>query len=315
MMLSRVAERVYWVSRYIERVENSARMILVHSNLMYDLPKKIDISWYRLIELVSAEDLFDELYGTKTEKNVMAMLISDARNPASLLSSLRSARENIRTTRDILPKETWNMINQLHLLLASRESDLSSRAKRNDLMEEVIRSCQAITGMFAGTLSQNETFSFLMLGRNLERADMTSRLLDEGGFFLGQQKHLEQVQAHENVLWANVLRSVSGYLMYRQHVQTQINGEDVVRFLLNDRQFPRSVTQCLQTIEQVVQQLPDNDVVKQQVASLRVYLQDWRNFEAGSEELHGYLDRLQKHLMSLNNAVYQAWFLHKLAAA
>ncbi|AEG31103.1 protein of unknown function DUF403 [Thiomicrospira cyclica ALM1] len=314
-MLSRVAERVYWVSRYIERVENSARMILVHSNLMYDLPKKIDISWYRLIELVSAEDLFDELYGTKTEKNVMAMLISDARNPASLLSSLRSARENIRTTRDILPKETWNMINQLHLLLASRESDLSSRAKRNDLMEEVIRSCQAITGMFAGTLSQNETFSFLMLGRNLERADMTSRLLDEGGFFLGQQKHLEQVQAHENVLWANVLRSVSGYLMYRQHVQTQINGEDVVRFLLNDRQFPRSVTQCLQTIEQVVQQLPDNDVVKQQVASLRVYLQDWRNFEAGSEELHGYLDRLQKHLMSLNNAVYQAWFLHKLAAA
>jgi uncharacterized alpha-E superfamily protein len=314
-MLSRVAERVYWVSRYIERVENSARMILVHSNLMYDLPKKIDISWYRLIELVSAEDLFDEFYDAKTEKNVMAMLISDARNPASLLSSLRSARENIRTTRDILPKETWNMINQLHLLLASRESDLSSRAKRNDLMEEVIRSCQAITGMFAGTLSQNETFSFLMLGRNLERADMTSRLLDEGGFFLGQQKHLEQVQAYENVLWANVLRSVSGYLMYRQHVQTQINGEDVVRFLLNDRQFPRSVTQCLQTIEQVVQQLPDGDVVKQQVASLRVYLQDWRNFEAGSEELHGYLDRLQKHLMSLNNAIYQAWFLHKLAAA
>lgn len=314
-MLSRVAERVYWVARYIERVENSARMILVHSNLMYDLPKKIDISWYRLIELVSAEALFDELYDAKTEKNVMAMLISDTRNPSSLVSSLRFARENIRTTRDILPKETWNMINQLHLMLASRENDLSSRAKRNDLMEEVIRACQAITGMFSGTLSQNETFSFLMLGRNLERADMTSRLLDEGGFFLGQQKHLEQVQAYENVLWANVLRSVSGYLMYRQHVQTQINGEDVVRFLLNDRKFPRSVTQCLQTIEQVIQQLPEGEVVKQQVASLRVYLQDWRNFEAGSEELHGYLDQLQKHLMSLNNAIYQAWFVHKLQAA
>jgi uncharacterized alpha-E superfamily protein len=314
-MLSRVAERVYWVARYIERVENSARMILVHSNLMYDLPKKIDINWYRLIELVSAEALFDTLYDAKTEKNVMAMLISDTRNPSSLVSSLRYARENIRTTRDILPKETWNMINQLHLLLASREADLSSRAKRNDLMEEVIRSCQAITGMFAGTLSQNETFSFLMLGRNLERADMTSRLLDEGGFFLGQQKHLEQVQAYENVLWANVLRSVSGYLMYRQHVQTQINGEDVVRFLLNDRQFPRSVTQCLQTIEQVIHQLPDGELVKQQVAFLRVYLQDWRNFEAGSEELHGYLDQLQKHLMSLNNAIYQAWFMPKLQAA
>jgi len=314
-MLSRVAERVYWVARYIERVENSARMILVHSNLMYDLPKKIDISWYRLIELVSAETLFDVLYDAKTEKNVMAMLISDTRNHASLVSSLRLARENIRTTRDILPKETWNMINQMHLMVSSKQADLHSRAKRNDLMEELIRSCQAITGMFAGTLSQNETFSFLMLGRNLERADMTSRILDEGGFFLGQQKHLEQVQAYENVLWANVLRSVSGYLMYRQHVQTQINGEDVVRFLLNDRHFPRSVTQCLLTIDQVVQDLPEGALVKQQVAGLRVFLQDWRNFEAGSEELHGYLDKLQQHLIGLNDAIHQAWFLHKLEAA
>jgi uncharacterized alpha-E superfamily protein len=314
-MLSRVAERVYWVARYIERVENTARMILVHSNLMYDLPKKIDMSWYRLIELTSSEALFAEFYDTKTEKNVMQMLLVDPRNPASLVSSLRYARENVRTTRDILPKETWNQINQLHLLLKSREADVQTRSKRNALMEEVIQLCQAMVGMFSGTLSQDETFAFLVLGRNLERADMTSRILDEGGFFLGQQKHLEQVQAYENVLWANVLRSVSGYLMYRQHVQTQIQGEDVVRFLLNDEKFPRSVNQCLKTIQNTLNWLPDGGGVVEQVQVVTDYLNQWTQFEAGSKELHDYLDHIQQELMLLNQRIYQAWFVPKHLAA
>lgn len=314
-MLSRVAERVFWLARYIERVENTARMVLVHSNLMYDLPKKIDMSWYRLIELTSSEDLFAELYDNKTEKSVMQMLLVEPNNPASLLSSMRFARENIRTTRDILPKETWNQINQLHLLLKSREADVQTRAKRNALMEEVIQHCQAMVGMFAGTLSQDETFAFLVLGRNLERADMTSRMLDEGGFFLGQQKHLEQVQAYENVLWANILRSVSGYLMYRQHVQTQIDGEGVVKFLLNDRRFPRSVTHCLYKMQEMLAALPDGEWVKHELASLIQYSSEWTQFEAGSKELHDYLDSLQQGFIQVNNRIYQAWFVPKHLAA
>lgn len=314
-MLSRVAERVFWLARYIERVENTARMVLVHSNLMYDLPKKIDMCWYRLIELTSSEELFAELYDNKTEKSVMQMLLVEPNNPGSLMSSLKSARENIRTTRDILPKETWSQINQLHLLLRSRESDVQTRSKRNAMMEEVIQHCQAMVGMFAGTLSQDETFAFLVLGRNLERADMTSRMLDEGGFFLGQQKHLEQVQAYENVLWANILRSVSGYLMYRQHVQTQIEGEGVIKFLLNDRPFPRSVTHCLLKAQEMLDVLPDGEGVREEVQTLLRYLQEWTQFEAGSEELHAYLDNLQQGFIRVNNSIYQAWFIPKHVAA
>ncbi|UQB43507.1 alpha-E domain-containing protein [Thiomicrospira microaerophila] len=314
-MLSRVAERVFWLARYIERVENTARMVLVHSNLMYDLPKKIDMSWYRLIELTSSETLFAQLYDNKTEKSVMQMLLVEPNNPASLLSSLRFARENVRTTRDILPKETWNQINQLHLLLRSREADVQTRSKRNALMEEVIQHCQSMVGMFAGTLSQDETFAFLVMGRNLERADMTSRMLDEGGFFLGQQKHLEQVQAYENVLWANILRSVSGYLMYRQHVQTQIDGEGVVKFLLNDRLFPRSVTHCLFKVVEMLKVLPDGEVVRQEVDELTQILGQWSQFEAGSKELHDYLDSLQQGFIRVNNSIYQAWFIPKHRAA
>jgi uncharacterized alpha-E superfamily protein len=314
-MLSRVAERVFWLARYIERVENTARMVLVHSNLMYDLPKKIDMCWYRLIELTSSEELFAKLYDNKIEKSVMQMLLVEPNNPASLMSSLKSARENIRTTRDILPKETWNQINQLHLLLRSRESDVQTRSKRNALMDEVIQHCQAMVGMFAGTLSQDETFAFLVLGRNLERADMTSRMLDEGGFFLGQQKHLEQVQAYENVLWANILRSVSGYLMYRQHVQTQIEGEGVIKFLLNDRRFPRSVTHCLLKVREMLDALPDGEGVREEVTELVDYLTQWTQFEAGSEELHEYLDHLQQGFIRVNNSIYQAWFIPRHVAA
>lgn len=310
-MLSRVAERVFWLARYIERVENTARMVLVHSNLMYDLPKKIDMSWYRLIELTRSESLFNELYDNKTEKSVMQMLLVETNNPASLLSSLRLARENVRTTRDILPKETWNQINQLHLLLKSREEDVQTRGKRNALMEEIIQHCQAIVGMFAGTLSQDETFAFLVMGRNLERADMTSRILDEGGFFLGQQRHLEQVQAYENVLWANILRSVSGYLMYRQHVQTQIVGEGVVKFLLNDPRFPRSIQHCLTKITETINMLPDGSDVCKEMRELSNYLSEWTQFEAGSKELHDYLDSLQQGFIRLNNGIYQAWFIPK----
>lgn len=314
-MLSRVAERVYWLARYIERVENIARLVKVHSHLMYDLPVKINVSWYRMIELTSSEEQFNQFYDKRTEINVTQMLLLDYRNPASLVSSLQYARENVRTTRDILPKEAWTQINQLYLLVKSRESDFKTRSKRNALMDEIILRCQATVGMFAGTLSQDETFAFLVLGRNIERIDMTSRILDEGGFFLGQQKHLEQVKAYENVLWANVLRSVSGYLMYRQHVQTQIDGEGVVRFLLNDSQFPRSVTQCANTLKSSISHLPNNDTVTASLEKLIRYLLDWSAFEVGSQELHDYLDGLQKVLNQLNHTIYRVWFVPRYKVA
>lgn len=314
-MLSRVAERIYWMARYIERVENTARMVLVHSNLMYDLPKKIDMSWYRLIELTSCETQFDQTYDAKTERNVMQMLLTDYNNSASLVSSLKFARENVRTTRDALPKETWNRINHLYLFVKSRQDDVLTRSKRNSLMEEVIQHCQSIVGMLAGTLSQDEAFGFLVMGRNLERADMTSRILDEGGFFLGQQKHLEQVQAYENLLWANVLRSVSGYLMYRQQVQSDINGSGVVNYLLSDAKFPRSVMHCMMRVYDTAEALPDGTEVKRCAQELMTSLQAHTQCEAGSKELHDYLDELQLEFIKINQAINQAWFLPKHLAA
>lgn len=112
-MLSRVAERVYWSARYIERVENTARLARVHSQLMFDLPKAVKLNWYTLVQITSNEAYFEENYDGRNEKNCMTMLLSDRNNPTSLISSLWWARENMRTTRDILPREAWIHINEL----------------------------------------------------------------------------------------------------------------------------------------------------------------------------------------------------------
>lgn len=314
-MLSRVAERIYWMARYIERIENSARMAMVHANLMLDLPKRIDLTWYRLIEITRSEETFELLYETRSESSVMQMLLAEPENPSSLVSSVRLGLENVRTSRDILPREAWLLMNQLNSLVKSRIEDVKTRSKRNSLMEEVIQCCQALNGMFSSSLSHDETYAFLLLGRNIERVDMTSRILDEGGFFLDQKEHKEVVKAYENVLWANVLRSVGGYLMYRQHVRMQIDADGVVGFLFADPLFPRSILRALRNIDNTISFLPPNSAMQERVQELCAFVRDkTRDLAQNPQQLHTCIDTLQKDLISLNDLIYKAWFMprHKV---
>src|SRR5690606_1659640 len=114
-MLSRVAERLYWTSRYLERVENTARLMGVYTNLLLDMPSGVNIGWYNLVTLNNAEAWFENRYKVKDERNVMRFLLSDPDYPGSMMSSLQGVRENIRTTRDVVPAESWEYINELTL--------------------------------------------------------------------------------------------------------------------------------------------------------------------------------------------------------
>ncbi len=114
-MLSRVAERIYWTARYLERVENTARLVSVYDNLLFDLPRDSNISWYNLIILNSSTELFQERYKIQDERNVVKFILADDTNPSSMLSALKMVRENIRTTRDVVPQETWELINELDI--------------------------------------------------------------------------------------------------------------------------------------------------------------------------------------------------------
>jgi len=307
-MLSRVAERVYWLSRYVERVENTARLARVHSQLMFDLPRSAKLTWYALVEITSTEDYFEEHYDGRTEKNVMNMLLSDRDNSVSLMSSLWWARENTRTTRDILPREAWIHINELYLMVNENKERFTTRSERNKLLEKIIKACQAWSGMLSSTMSQNETYRFMKLGMAIERADMTSRSLDVGGLFAAQVEQSDVDYQDDSILWANLLKSVSAYFMYRQHYQTEIMGQDVVDFLMHDNEFARSVRYCLETMHTMASKLPNNQMVTHAIEELMSTMDNSTEFVVGSSDLHEYLDELQADLSKIHSQFYAIWF-------
>lgn len=307
-MLSRVAERIYWLSRYIERIENTARLAKVHSQLMFDLPRSVKLSWYTLVQITSNEAYFESNYDAKTEKNVMTMMLADRENSASLISSLWWARENIRTTRDSLPRDAWIYVNELYLIVRDNADDFSVRSKRNVLLTKIIRRCQAFNGMLYGTMNDNDAFHFIRLGVAMERADMTSRILDVGGFFAAQEEKSDEIIQYESILWANILHSIGVYFMYRQNCRKEINGDGVVDFLIHDRKVVRSLAYCVQTLEVVAGKLPNGKEVVKQAKRLQKTLSDDQIFEPGSPVLHEFLDKFQSELSKIHRECYDVWF-------
>lgn len=161
-MLSRVAERVYWLARYIERIENTARLVQTHSQLMLDMPKNVGLSWYTLIEITSNEAFFTDQYDAKTERNCCWALLGDRDNSASLISSLWWARENVRTARDSLPSETWRYVNELYLMVKERFCGCQSHRRtgrqtvRKCTLGEYFKICQRIFYVPAGDSNRNK---------------------------------------------------------------------------------------------------------------------------------------------------------------
>ncbi|MEM9728262.1 MAG: alpha-E domain-containing protein, partial [Myxococcota bacterium] len=115
-MLSRVAERIYWAGRYLERAENTARLVNTYANLLLDLPEETGVTWSQLLKIVALDDLYAERHRKAKEEKVLRFLLVDERNPGSILSSLREARENVRTTRDVVPTEVWESVNEFYLM-------------------------------------------------------------------------------------------------------------------------------------------------------------------------------------------------------
>ena len=187
------------------------------------------------------------------------------RDGSSILSTLLKVRENARTTREIIPSEAFEQINNLYHYTKDNAAAGVSRGPRNRLLEKVIESCQQINGLLTGSLSHNHVHRFLRIGRCLERADMTTRIVEVGSFNL--LPNLSKVSGADNdalkpyqdTLWMSVLKSLSAYQMYRQHVQDRVNGKDVVKFLLQDEQFPRALSYCLIRVENSLSELTNNN--------------------------------------------------------
>jgi len=307
-MLSRVAERVYWLARYIERAENTARMVMSFNLVSLDMPKTVTLSWKGLVAVTGTDDIFDEHYQRDDERNCVKFLMADHYNPSSIFSSLKSARENVRTTRDLVPSEAWEIVNELYLFAHDNMDAGIGKRGRYQFLSEIVQRCQTLTGLLAGCMSHDPAYDFIRLGRNLERADMTSRQIDIGAIrFL--KKSTDDPSPYDGLLWTSILRSQSGFQMYRQHVKRRINGVDVVRFLLQDIPFPRAVAHALRYVQEALERLPRNEVPLRLVMQARRHALGADVDQLISEDrLHDFIDTLQLDIAEIHEAIVDTWF-------
>jgi uncharacterized alpha-E superfamily protein len=305
-MLSRVAQHLYWLARYLERAENTARLVNVNGSLILDLPKHARPGWSSLIAITGADELFYKHYPIAAEGHVVKFILADDTNPGSILSSIRSARENARTVRDIIPREAWEQINELYLKARSHLSSGLSPKWRYAFLNEVILQVQQISGIMAGGMSHDAGFEFMTIGCNLERADMTTRIIDVRSSNLTQE--LEALKPFENILWMSVLKSLSAYQMYRRHMQAAVRRDAVLKFLIQDALFPRAFYRCLCVVRGCLNRLPHNGEVLEALLPLKRFIEEAQPEVSTQEELMIFIDELQIKLAEIHQIISQTYF-------
>jgi uncharacterized alpha-E superfamily protein len=244
-MLSRVANRVYWLGRYMERAENYARYLGVNFNLALDMPNKFANNWEAILLATGDNLLFESLYTEVTERNILYFMSFDQRNPNSIYSSIFQARENARNIRETITKEMWEQCNNLYWTVknTAQECSLWDITEYQSFFEQVKLGSQLFFGIVDATITRSEAYHFGRIGRLIERADKITRFLDIQYFNLPDSSN--QAQKDIDILyWTAVLKSASAYNMFRQHYQS-ISPATILDFLIFYPNFPRSVMFCI----------------------------------------------------------------------
>ena len=308
-MLSRLAENLYWHGRYLERAEDIARLINVNANLNLDLPRSIAPGWEPLVRITGAGDLYAELHEDFEERTVTRFLLSAQENPNSLRACLENARENLRSARDLLPREVWEQMNGLYLDGEEALKGPLSKRRRHEFLRQLILDCQQIAGTLLGSMSQDDAYTFILIGRYLERADMTTRILDVRADDL-LPEDLEGLAPYDAIQWMSVLKSLTGYQMYRRHVRTRVTGPDVLGFLLRNDEFPRAVMFGLGALETLLLDLPgEDDQALRAVTRMVRRLNELDLRRIKGKRLGDLMDQLQLEVADIDRAIRQTWFL------
>jgi len=308
-MLSRVAENLYWFGRYLQRAENTARLIMVNGNLLMDLPKSVTFRWQPLVDILGAEKTYAELYPDFSEVNVVKFLLQDQRNPGSVLSSLHQAREILRTTRDAMPHEAWEKLNELYWLVEERGERSVARARRPEFLNRIVEGALLTYGILVSNLSRDIGFQFLRIGTNIEQADMTTRIIDVRSTQLTRRG--ETADEFEDLQWMSVLRSLTAFQMFRRHGGGRLGGVAVLQFLLQDREFPRSVLFCLGAIQEALRQLPAARKFERELDRARALVRDAgvkSLLESEGAALHTLMDEIQVSLARMHTALAEGYF-------
>jgi uncharacterized alpha-E superfamily protein len=319
-MLSRVANSIYWLSRYTERAENVARFIEVNLQMILDMPADSHEQWEPLVIITGDDAGFAERYTSAGRDNVIQFLTFDSENPNSILSCLRAARENARTVREAISSEMWEQINSCFLMVNAMASDRRAQEQPYGFFSDVKKASQLFYGITDATMLHGEGWHFYQMGRLLERADKTSRLLDVKYFIL-LPSAADIGTTLDDIQWAAVLRSASAFEMYRKR-HGHIAPERVVDFLLLDDEFPRSVDFCLSGTNASLHAISGTPIgtfrnaAEQHLGHLRAELAYTDVQQIIARGLHEFLDGLQSKLNRVDQTIFETFFaLRPIGAA
>ena len=316
-LLSRAAESIFWMARYVERAENIARMIEVNLHLTLDSTARGGEQWSPLYQVADDEEAFKERYEIATQANVMKFLTFDATYPNSIASCLHAARENARSVREIISSEMWEQLNRFYLTVRNASPERVARHP-SEFYDSVRMASHLFEGVSAATMSHSEAWNFATLGRMLERADQTSRILDVKYFVL--LPNIEYVGSPvDDIQWGAVLKSVSGFEMYRKEYG-RLDPAQIVHFLLLNQEFPRSVAYGLLTARDALYTITKSPGGTYRYASERLLNKFRSDVMYGDPKaivisgLHEYLDDLQNRLNEVSSAIHVDFFAPPTAA-
>ncbi len=304
---------MFWLGRYVERAENYARFIDVNFNLTIDLPPGMTEQWDPLISATGDREDFVSHYGEEfNRENAVLFLAFDQRNPNAIISTIQQARENARIVRENIPKETWEVLNELHHYLQRQlQKKVWKLEDSGNCFKKIKNKLQLLNGISYGTIPRNQGWYFTKMGQYLERADKTSRILDVKYHFL--LPSVEEVGSPLDFLhWTALLKSVSGYNAYRR-IYGKIDPGNIVTYLVLDHYFPRSIFFCLLEAEKCLHEISQaprgfSNQAEKAIGNLRADLEYAEINDLFSYGLHEYLDQIQEKLNQISAAIDEQYF-------
>ncbi len=309
-MLSRVANSIYWMARNVQRAENVARFIEVTQNLILDQPTSSIEQWEPLVRATGDEEYFAEHYGDFTAYNVQQFLTFDRDYHSSILTAVTNARENARTVREAISSEAWEQLNTFYHFVRKFDGGGDQQPDAS-FYAEVVQNSYLFNGILDGTMTWNTGWRFANVGRMIERADKTSRILDVKYFTL--LRNVTDVNTTvDDLLWSAVLRSVSAFEMFRKEYHA-LTVERVVEFLILNRDFPRAVYHCVRQMRTSLRKIEGPVSLAQNEAILRTTELIDRLKTADAESiinggLHEFIDSLQMSLNEIGAAINATYF-------
>ena len=316
-MLSRVANSLYWMSRYIERAENIARLLDVNMQLMLDFvnldDEKLKEHWLPILRSAGDEETFFKYHQRADSETVTEFMTFQEENPNSVISCIFTARENARQIRDQISLEMFEVINECYLFLKSKNAREVWAGGAHEFYEQIKKYSHLFQGLTDSTFPRSEGYEFIQFGKYLERGDKTARILDIKYHIL-----LPSVQdvggAVDAAQWQAVLRSVSALESYRRFYVADILPWKVVEFLIFSLSFPRSILYSLRQVDRYLHLLADTQPGEYMVTSSAPWQAGVHEFllhrGRHARRLHEFLENIQTSLDRIDDYIYQTFIYH-----